>query len=170
MDNRPTIINIINFVRGVEPREPMDLVEPVRQQLALLARHGMRGTFLLQYDAMLDDRFTSLLRGTAHEIGGWLEIMQPLTEAAGIPWRGRFPWDWHADVGFTVGYTSKEREALVDCFMERFQAVWGAYPKSVGSWLIDAHTLAYMHDKYGVIAGCNCKDQWGTDGYTLWGG
>ena len=27
-----------------------------------------------------------------------------------------------------------------------------------------------MGERYGVIASCNCKDQVGTDGYTLWGG
>ncbi len=27
-----------------------------------------------------------------------------------------------------------------------------------------------MYDKYGIVASCNCKDQIGTDGYTLWGG
>jgi hypothetical protein len=48
--------------------------------------------------------------------------------------------------------------------------VFGYYPKSVGSWYIDEVTLAYMADKYGIVASCNCKDQIGTDGYTLWGG
>ena len=27
-----------------------------------------------------------------------------------------------------------------------------------------------MREKYGIEASCNCKDQKGTDGYTLWGG
>ncbi|NLG25811.1 MAG: hypothetical protein GX558_10675, partial [Clostridiales bacterium] len=30
--------------------------------------------------------------------------------------------------------------------------------------------LKYMADKYHIIAACICKDQWGTDGYTMWGG
>jgi hypothetical protein len=40
-----------------------------------------------------------------HEIGAWLEVVRPLVEKAGLAWRGRpgFDWDWHADVGFTVG-------------------------------------------------------------------
>lgn len=48
--------------------------------------------------------------------------------------------------------------------------IFGVYPKSVGSWFIDAVTLKYMAERYGVVASCNCKDQIGTDGYTLWGG
>jgi hypothetical protein len=54
--------------------------------------------------------------------------------------------------------------------MADFKAVFGAYPRSVGSWFIDAHTLRYLHERYGIVASCNCKDQIGTDGYTLWGG
>jgi hypothetical protein len=95
-----------------------------------------------------------------------------MCEAAGIPWRGRpgYSWDWHANVGFTVGYPKEERLALADVFMEKFREVWGYYPASVGSWIIDADTLSYLSDRYGIVASCNCKDQWGTDGYTLWGG
>ena len=54
--------------------------------------------------------------------------------------------------------------------MEKFKSIFGRYPSSIGSWFIDAHSLEYMYDKYGIIASCNCKDQYGTDGYTLWGG
>jgi len=54
--------------------------------------------------------------------------------------------------------------------MADFKEVFGTYPKSVGSWFIDAHTLQYMYDRYGIVASCNCKDQIGTDGYTMWGG
>lgn len=80
------------------------------------------------------------------------------------------PWDWHADVGFATGYTPEERRKLVDVYMEKFKEVFGKYPTAIGSWFIDAYTLGYMYDKYGIVASCNCKDQIGTDGYTLWGG
>ena len=98
--------------------------------------------------------------------------MQALAEDAGIAWRGRagYSWDWYANVGFSVGYTPEERRKLVDTYMKKYHNVFGCYPKSFGSWLIDAYTLRYMHEAYGVNASCNCRDQWGTDGYTLWGG
>ena len=64
----------------------------------------------------------------------------------------------------------EEREKLVDVYMKDFKRIYGYYPKSVGSWYIDAHTLNYMYLKYGIVASCNCRDQIGTDGYTLWGG
>ncbi|MFS0725129.1 hypothetical protein [Paenibacillus sp. 1P07SE] len=165
-------VNIINFIRGVEPRESIDLVEPVREQLALVRKHKLPATWLLQYDALIDSRFTEMLHDTdpLQEIGIWFEVVQPMAEKAGIPWRGRYPWDWHSHVGFSVGYTPEERERLADVVMTEFHNKFGYYPQSVGSWFIDAHLLAYLSDKYQIVASCNCKDQWGTDGYTLWGG
>lgn len=164
------IVNIVNFIRGCEPRERVDLVLPVKKQLELLDKYGFRGTFLLQYDALTREDIVSLLRGGRHELGVWMEVVEPQARAAGIEWRGRYPWDWHADVGFTVGYTPRRREELADALFEKFRAVFGEYPKVAGCWQLDAHTLGYIRRRYGVEAFCNCKEQWGTDGYTLWGG
>ncbi|WP_020620986.1 hypothetical protein [Paenibacillus daejeonensis] len=166
-------VNIINFIRGIEPREEVDLVEPVREQLSIVQKHNLPATWLLQYDALIDSRFTDMLlyeTDPLQEIGIWFEVVQPMAEKAGIPWRGRYPWDWHAHVGFSVGYTPEERERLADVVMAEFYEKFGYYPQSVGSWFIDAHLLSYLSDKYQITASCNCKDQWGTDGYTLWGG
>jgi len=172
MPSKRRIVNIINFIRGVEPRCAVNLVEPVQRQIELVNRHQLPATWLLQYDALIQQPYADLLRaaGAQHEIGGWFEIVQPLVEKAGLKWRGRFPWDWHSHVGFSVGYTPSERERLADVFMADFKAEFGRYPESVGSWLMDAHLLGYLHDRYKIIASCTCKDQWGTDGYTLWGG
>lgn len=174
---KPRIVNIINFIRQVEPRSAEItedvLYETVHEQVKLLTKYKLTGTFLLQYDALINQRYQELLkketeRGT--EVGAWWEITQPHVEAAGLKWRGRYSWDWHADVGFATGYSPEEREKLVDVYMEKFKSIFGKYPASVGSWFIDAHSLGYMYDKYGITASCNCKDQVGTDGYTLWGG
>jgi hypothetical protein len=173
----PRIVNIINFIRQCEPRiewitEDV-LYETVVEQIEIIKRHQLKGTFLLQYDALMDTRYQKLLKGLPaemFEIGAWWEIPQPLVENSGYRWRGRFPWDWHADVGFSTGYSPKERVKLVDTYMADFKKIFGYYPKSVGSWFIDAHTLQYMYDRYSIVASCNCKDQIGTDGYTLWGG
>lgn len=169
----PDIVNVINFIRGVEPRSKIDLIEPVREQLALGKKHGLPTTYLIQYDALINPEFTDLLKkemGPDDEIGAWLEVVQPQVEAAGLKWRGRFPWDWHTNVGFTQGYTVKNRKKVMDVYMAKFKEVFGKYPKSAGCWIIDAPTLNYLHDEYGVNTACNCKDQSGTDGYTLWGG
>ncbi|MFK7769696.1 MAG: hypothetical protein AB8B55_20985 [Mariniblastus sp.] len=176
-DRPARIVNIVNFIRQCEPRidwitEDV-LYETVVEQVKIMKRHELRGTFLLQYDALIDGRYQKLLKHQPKgmfEIGAWWEIPQPLVENSGYKWRGRFPWDWHADVGFATGYSPEQREKLVDTYMAEFKKVFGYYPKSVGSWFIDAHTLNYMSERYGIVASCNCKDQIGTDGYTMWGG
>ena len=176
-DDHPKIVNIINFIRLLEPRDAKIteevLYKTVVNQVEIMKKYNLGGTFLLQYDALLDSRYQNLLEDlpdSSFEIGGWWEIPQPLVQNAGLKWRGRYPWDWHADVGFSTGYTPDEREKLVDVYMNDFKKIFGYYPKSMGSWFIDAHTLNYMYQKYGIIASCNCKDQLGTDGYSLWGG
>ncbi len=175
---QPRIVNIINFIRLLEPRDPVNISEDVlfdavKQEASMLKQYELPGTFLIQYDALIVPRYQQLLKEELYEgseVGAWWEITQPHVEAAGLKWRGRFPWDWHAHVGFATGYTPQEREILVDVYMAKFKEIFGSYPRAVGAWYIDAHTLQYMHDKYGIVASCNCRDQYGTDGYTLWGG
>ena len=175
--NHPRIVNIINFIRLLEPRDAKItqdvLYQTVVKQIELMRKHHLGGTFLLQYDALMDPRYQQLLKALpkdSFEIGAWWEIPQPLVENAKLKWRGRYPWDWHADIGFSTGYTPAEREQLADVYMEDFKKIIGYYPKSAGCWFIDAHTLNYLYTKYKIVASCNCKDQYGTDGYTLWGG
>ncbi|WP_208025674.1 hypothetical protein [Niastella caeni] len=173
----PKIVNIVNFIRLLEPRDPKItqdvLYQTVVKQVAIMRKNRLGGTFLLQYDALMDKRYQALLSSLnrdSFEIGAWWELPQPLVEKAGIKWRGRYPWDWHADVGFSTGYTPEQREKLIDVYMNDFKNIFGYYPRSVGSWFIDAHSLQYMYEKYNIVASSNCKDQYGTDGYTLWGG
>ncbi len=175
--SQPRIVNIINFIRLLEPRDAKIteevLYKTVVKQIEMMNKYKLGGTFLLQYDALLDPRYQKLLKSlpdSSFEIGAWWEIPQPLVEKAGLKWRGRYPWDWHANIGFSTGYTSEEREKLADVYMSHFKQIFGYYPKSVASWFIDAHTLNYLYQKYKIVASANCKDQYGTDGYTMWGG
>lgn len=172
----PRIINIINFIRQTDYRvENADrlLYETVCEQVGLMNKYDLPATFLLQYDALINPLYQDLLKSKLNarsEIGAWWELTQPQIEAAGIRWRGEHAWVSHANIAFSTGYNQEERERLVDVYMAKFKEIFGTYPRSVGSWFIDAHTLAYMYDKYKIVASCNCKDQVGTDGYTLWGG
>ena len=172
----PRIINIINFIRQTDYRvENADslLYETVCEQVKLVNKYDLPATFLLQYDALINPLYQDLLKSKLNdhsEIGAWWELTQPQIEAAGIKGRGEHFGVSHANIAFSTGYTKEERERLVDVYMAKFKEIFGTYPRSVGSWFIDAHTLGYMYDKYKIVASCNCKDQVGTDGYTLWGG
>ena len=172
----PRIINIINFIRQTDYRvKDADslLFEAVQEQIKLVNKYDFPATFLFQYDALINPLYQELMKTQLNpncEIGGWWEITQPHVEAAGIKWRGEHSWVSHANIAFTTGYTPQEREKLVDVYMAKFKEIYGKYPRSIGSWFIDSHTLLYMYEKYEIVASSNCKDQVGTDGYTLWGG
>ncbi len=172
----PRIVNIYNFVRNSDYRLAHSedvLYEATRQEIQLIKPTGLPATWALQYDALINPRYQKLFKehlGAKDEIAAWWEIPQPLAEKAGIKWRGQHEWDSQANVGFSPGYTPDERRKLVDVYMADFKAIFGYYPRTVGSWFIDEVTLEYMAKKYGIVASCNCKDQVGTDGYTLWGG
>src|ERR1017187_803110 len=171
------IVNIYNFVRNSDYRLANSedvLFDATRQEIQLVKQANLPATWALQYDALINPRYQKLLKeqlGTNDEIAAWWEIPRPLVEKANLKWRGhQHEWDSTANVGFAPGYTPKERRKLADVYMADFKAIFGYYRRTVGSWYIDEVTLAYMAEHYGIVASCNCKDQVGTDGYTLWGG
>ena len=172
------IVNIVNFIRTVEPRNPeYRLFHATKRQVELAEEYQLPTTFLLEYDALVDKRYTGLLlsamqKSTYLETGLWLEVVRPMAEVAGIPWRGEKKsiwdvkrlWDWSSNVGFLIGYLPEERERLIDVAFEKFRSIFGQYPTCVGSWLIDSYSLQYIAETY------HPKAFWGTDGYNIWGG
>ncbi len=168
------IVTIMNFVRGVDHRNQDVLYPTTRTQFEYLMGTDLKSTFLLQHDAVIDPKYTELFshRNENMEIGVWLETCKSLVLAAGLEWRGRegYEFDWYSNVDTTVAYTDDEKIKLVDTVMSAFKDVYGSYPRTVGAWVLDSVTLGYLHDRYGIDAACICKDQWGTDTYTLFGG
>ena len=173
------IANIIMFQRGIgspkyHSEKSMDRFKLcTSKQIALAKKYDLPVTWLLDYIAVKDNRFKEAIEQcNNYEIGGWLEASKPLVEKAGYKWLGRegHIWENRCNCGFTVGYTLEQRKKIIDVFMEDFKSTFGYYPKSVGAWVIDAYSMNYMYEKYGIEASCMCRDQWGTDGITLWGG
>jgi len=168
------VINIVNFIRGWDGRADFDLKTSVIEQRKLAEKYNIPVTFLYQYDAMIQPEYIEILHGcdAKTELGIWIEMSKPLVEAVGLKWRGRegYIWDWHSCVDMTVGYTLEEREIIIDEIMRKFREIFGYYPKTVGSWALDAYSIRYMREQYEIEAVLICKDQWGTDGYFLWGG
>ena len=167
-------INIVNFIRADEPREPMDLALPVREQMALIKAHKFPATWLLQYDALVEGPFVPFLKTEMppdHEVGLWFEMNRDICRDAGIAWRGKPDWEWdyHVPVAYAIGYTPDERRKLADAAMATFRRIFGKPCKSVASWNLDAITIVHLSDHYGIDAFANCRDQLATDGFTIWG-
>ena len=172
------IASIMNFARQVDQRmEDSEniLFNATRAELEMVNEFGLDNTFLLQYDVLCDPRYAELFRekGTERtELGIWYEIVEPLTSACGLPYKSErgWRWDWHIVPGFSMAYIPHERELLIDEAMRKFREVYGYYPRTVASWLIDTHTVNYLSSHYEVDAIAICRDQTNTDAYTLHGG
>lgn len=167
-------INVVNFLRGVEPRGPVDLFLPLQRQMEVIRQNRLPATWLLQFDALVSGPFVAYLKANMpkdHEVGIWFEMNEMHCRAAGVEWRGRpgYEWDYYPSVAFTIGYGPEERVKLADAFMQRFAEVWGRTPKSVASWNLDSITIAHLANQYGVDAFAVCRDQIATDGFTIWG-
>lgn len=169
------IINIMNFVRGQEPRMECDLLTPVVEGLRLVNQYGYENTVLLQYDALEREDIVSAIRAEATEkteLGIWIELARTLCESVGIEWNGApgYDWDWHVNPGFLPAYTQEERKKLIDEIMRKFKETFGYYPKSACSWVLDSFSMQYMADAYDVVFFGICREQYGVDAYTLIGG
>ena len=175
------IINFMNFVRYYEPRindiqAGKDILfETTKKEMELAKEFGVKNTFLLEYDALIDERYINFFKENADEnteLGLWFEIPKQLLDRVGLEWRGRegWTWDWEIIPGFSMAYTREERELIIDEAMNRFKEIYGYYPKSVASWLIDTYTMELLSKKYDVSYIGICRDQVSTDAYTLVGG
>ncbi len=167
-------INIMNFIRAEEPRENIDLMKPVREQMALIKAHKFPATWLLQYDALVEGPYVEFLKAdmpSDHETGIWFEMNRKICDDAGITWRGKPEWEWdyHVPVAYAIGYSPDERRKLADTAMATFKRIFGRDAKTVASWNLDAISIAHLSDHYGVDAFGNCRDQLATDGFTIWG-
>lgn len=109
-------INIVNFIRAIEPRFTTDLLLPVQKQMEIIVANGLPATWLLQFDALVSGPFVPFLKQhmpANHEVGLWFEMNEMHCKAAGVTWRGRpgYEWDHIPHVAFTIGYTEDERKS-----------------------------------------------------------
>lgn len=172
------IANILFFSRGITAPDlnpnQLDRYPCTKKQLELMENYDVPFTYLLDYNSLIDPRYKEALsKFPKCEIGIWFDVVRSLTDKLGIAYhdaRDGFEWDWHCQASISVGYTLEQRKILVDAYMQEFKNVFGKYPKVFSAWVIDAYTLNYLYEKYHIEASCMCRDQWGTDGITLWSG
>lgn len=177
--NKLAIVNIYNFVRKSheEPsRFIIDDFETLENQLTVLAKFNLPSTVALKYDALMDEEYQKLIKTYKKEneleISAWWEITAELCERAGVQFRGERgeEYDDRVDSAYSIAYEPEERIKIVDAYMEDFKEIYGVYPQSIGSWVLDECTLEYAKEQYGIVAAAVCRDQIATDGFTLWGG
>lgn len=170
------IVNIYNFIRKtVYPSGQFvkEELETVLYEIEETKRYGFSATYALKYDALMDENYVALLKDNLDEfdeIACWWEIDESLASKASVKWKGETPVDDHVNKGYSLAYTKEERIKMVDVYMEDFKSIFGYYPKTVGSWVIDIVTLKHFKDKYQIEGAAICRDQIGTDGFTLSGG
>lgn len=175
MKKKRQIVNIVNFIRGFdsEPQPPLETYHTVKNQIDLIDKYNFKSTFLIQYDALQMDNFRELMLSLdkeRYEIGVWFEVIKPLAEDAGVEWKCNREWSGLCNCGYAMAYPLEIRKKMIDLVFEQFKDIFGHYPRVFGAWFYDTYTIRYINDKYGLDALCNCKEQFGTDGYTLWGG
>jgi hypothetical protein len=174
----PAFVTVVHPVRGKDfwGSKPGSPLSGVKFQKELVEKGSLAATWLLRSDALEDGEIVDFFRQpffgeeSDQERGIFLEIMPELAQKAGViyPTGGVF---WHdANKIFLSGYRSEERRRLIDTVFEEFHSAFGDYPQSVGAWHIDAFSAAYMEEKYGIRGILLCADQFGTDGYQIWGG
>lgn len=177
--NKLAIVNIYNFVRKSheEPsRFIIDDFETLENQLTVLAKFNLPSTVALKYDALMDEEYQKIIKTYKKEneleISAWWEITAELCERAGVQFRGERgeEYDDRVDSAYSIAYEPEERIKIVDAYMQDFKEIYGVYPQSIGSWVLDECTLEYAKEQYGIVAAAVCRDQIATDGFTLWGG
>ncbi len=161
---------ILHQLRGPECCDSGD-IKWFRHDLEHLEKNGLVGNFALRYDALQSDNYLSLVtKNDKNEYGALLEITPKLAEAAGVTYKSS-PERWYeAQNVFLIGYTQEERKKIIDTYMDSYQNRLGSLPKFSSAWMIDAWSLAYLKEKYGIVAHQITREQFGTDSYTLYGG
>lgn len=165
-------ITIVNPVRGADffQLEDQHPINNVKNQLQEISKRNLSATWLIRPDALFDGETTEFFKKLPmdQEIGLFMEITPTWTNLAGVKYRQSQSWHFAESV-FLTGYEVDERRKLIDFSFKQFKKVFGYYPKSVGAWWIDALSLVYMRQKYGIVANMDVADQYTTDNYQVWG-
>lgn len=170
------ITSVFNFIRRtVYPngRLIQDDIDTVLYEIESVKQRNLKGTYALKYDALMEIKYIEIIKNNTDEndeIACWWEVDKSLAEKAGVKWKAQTPVDDTVNIGYSLAYTPNERIKLIDAYMYDFKKIFGYYPKTVGSWVIDIISLKYFKEKYDVTACVICRDQIGTDGFTLNGG
>ena len=165
-------ITIVNPIRGQDffQLEGVKPEDNFRKEWSEIKNRNLSATWLLRPDALTLEEITKLAGSLDRnqELGLFMEVTPTWAEIAGVDYKRNQNWHSAGSV-FLTGYKVSERQKLIDAAFEKFKEVFGVYPRSVGAWWIDAGSLSYMEERYGVVANMDVADQYSTDNYQVWG-
>lgn len=161
---------ILHQLRGPECCERGN-VKWFKRDLESLENNELVGNFAIRYDALQSESYIELIKKDAkNEYGALLEVTPQLAQHADVTYKSD-PARWYeAQNVFLIGYTQEERKKIIDTYMAFYEKQMGVLPKFSSAWMIDAWSLAYLKEKYGIVAHQITREQFGTDSYTLYGG
>lgn len=162
---------IVNPIRGNDFWQyHYSILTTPQKQYSLISSHHLPATWLVRYDALTDQDVQKFIKGldSSQDVGLFLEITPTLTKDSGVKYNQSQSWHYAKSI-LLVGYSLADRIKLIDTAFEKYKQIFGFYPKSVGAWWIDAYSLSYMKQKYGITANLDVSDQYSTDQYQVWG-
>lgn len=169
--NTNSFVSVVNPIRGSDFWEDkaQNPKTAVFGQMEILDKFKLPATWLIRYDALFETEIINKLKDLKDdEKGIFLEITPTFTRDADVEYHKSV--NWHdAGSAFLSGYERKDRIKLIDKAFAKFRDTFGIYPKSVGAWWVDAFSLSYMHEKYGIVSALIVADQYTTDNYQIWG-
>lgn len=162
---------LVNPIRGSDFwTHNFSLTDTPKKQYEIIRKHNFPTTWLVRYDALVNPEVQEFLKtlDSNQDTGIFFEVTPTLAQDAQVSYNLSNNWHQAKSVLLT-GYSPQARNKLIDTAFNKFKQELGKTPKSVGAWWIDAYSLGYMKDKYGIEANLDVADQYTTDGYQVWG-
>ena len=161
-------ITIVNPVRV--SRYTVDSAESIQAQYKIVKQNKLPASWLFTFDVLNNPKAIGVVKrmDQQQEKGIFLEVTPQLAQASEIVYNNSGFWHFANSV-FLSGYVPADRIKLIDTVFEKFKSDFGYYPTSVGGWWVDAYSLSYIKEKYGITAHLGLADQLSTDGYEVWG-
>ena len=166
-----SFISVVNPIRGADfwDQKKQKVEDAFFGQMEILNNFNIPTTWLIRFDALENQRIIDTLKNQKDdEKGLFLEVTPSWTKNSSVEYRTSSSWH-NAGSAFLSGYELNEREKLIDAVFIKFKEIFGDFPRSVGAWWIDAHSLAYMQKEYGITSALIVADQYSTDNYQIWG-
>lgn len=166
---KPSYITLISLVRG-KHRWIDSQTDWLQIQADEINKQGFNGTWLLDYDALIDSDIIQKTQDFPknQDLGLFLEVTPQLATKLGLPYDYLSPPHKPHNT-FLSGYSSLQKQQIIDHLVKTYQNNYHQLPKSAGAWFIDSWSINYLNDTYGINNLLLVAEQYGTDHHTIRG-